>query len=118
MNAQFLLAMTKENSDVDYAGGSFMERGGRYASGSGRVQIHILSKEKEKKEQEKRGIYSVEAGYLKERAKASAYAKQIRHIIESERNARWFDADEGVFKRVEYSDIAVLSRRKTEGLPK
>ncbi len=112
VNAQFLLAMTKENSDVDYAGGSFMERGGRYASGSGRVQIHILSKEKEKKEQEKRGIYSVEAGYLKERAKASAYAKQIRHIIESERNARWFDADEGVFKRVEYSDIAVLSRKK------
>ena len=44
VNAQFLLAMTKENSDVDYAGGSFMERGGRYASDSGRVQIHILSK--------------------------------------------------------------------------
>ncbi|MFR1984131.1 MAG: 3'-5' exonuclease [Christensenellaceae bacterium] len=55
----------------------------------------------------------MEASWLKAKAEASTYAKQIRHIIESERNARWYDPDDGVFKRVEYSDIAVLSRKKS-----
>lgn len=113
VNSQFVLAMTEENSDVDYAGGSYMEKGGRYALNSGRVQIHFVLEEKEKKGEDERGIYSVEASWLKEKAASSAYAKQIRHIIESERNARYYDADEGVFKRVEYSDIAVLSRKKS-----
>ncbi|MFQ9737442.1 MAG: hypothetical protein ACLR06_06835 [Christensenellaceae bacterium] len=54
----------------------------------------------------------MEASWLKAKAEASTYAKQIRHIIESERNARWYDPDDGVFKRVEYSDIAVLSRKR------
>ena len=113
VNSQFLLAMTRKNSDVDYADGSVMERGGRYAAESGRVQIHLLPKDKEKKGEERRGVYSVEASWLKAKAEASTYAKQIRHIIESERNARWYDPDDGVFKRVEYSDIAVLSRKKS-----
>ena len=112
VNSQFVLAMTKENSDVDYAGGSYMERGGRYAANSGRVQIHIVPKDKEKKGEDRRGVYSVEKSWLKERAAASAYAKQIRHIIESERNSRYYDADAGIFRRVEYSDIAILSRKK------
>lgn len=112
VNAQFVLAMTKETSDVDYAGGSYMEKGGRYETNSGRVHIHLLEKEKEKKGEDRRGIYSVEESWLKEKAAASAYAKQVRHIIESERNAKYYDADEGVFKRVEYSDIAILSRKK------
>lgn len=54
----------------------------------------------------------MEKSWLKERAAASAYAKQIRHIIESERNSRYYDADAGIFRRVEYSDIAILSRKK------
>lgn len=112
VNSQFLLAMTKGNSDVDYANGSYMEKGGRYAPNSGRVHVHQLGKEKEKKEEDGRGVYSVEQSWLKEKAGASSYAKQIRHIIESERNASYYDADEGVFKRVEYSDIAILSRKK------
>ncbi|MFQ9737441.1 MAG: hypothetical protein ACLR06_06830 [Christensenellaceae bacterium] len=41
--------MTRKNSDVDYADGSVMERGGRYAAESGRVQIHLLPKDKEKR---------------------------------------------------------------------
>ena len=112
VNSQFLLAMTKGNSDVDYSEGSYMERGGRYASDSGRVQIHIVPKDKEKKGEDRRGVYSVEKSWLKEKRTASAYAKQIRHIIESERNSRYYDPDAGVFRRVEYSDIAILSRKK------
>ncbi len=112
VNEQFLRAMTKENSDLEYARGSYMEKGGRYEAQSGRVQIHFVPKESAKKETENRGIYSVEASWLKEKNAASAYAKQIRHIIESERNARYYDPDAGVYKRVEYADIAVLSRKK------
>lgn len=60
-------------------------------------------------------MYSVEKNWLKQRSAASSYAACIRRIIERERNARYFDPDSGEFRRVEYSDIAVLSRKKGGG---
>lgn len=113
VNSQFLRAMTKENSDVDYADGSVMEKGGRYGDNRGRVRIRVLGKEEKKRSDERRGVYSVEKNWLKAQSASSAYAREIRHIIEAERNARYYDPDAGEFKRVEYSDIAVLSRKKS-----
>lgn len=111
VNAQFVLAMKKDSAGIDYSSGSVMERGGRYAVNSGRVQIHFPEKEKSEKGGP-RGVYSVEKNWLKQRNAASSYAACIRRIIERERNARYFDPDSGEFRRVEYSDIAVLSRKK------
>lgn len=116
VNAQFSLAMTKDNSEIDYRSGSVMEKGGRYATNKGRVRIRTIPKEKAEKSVAIRGVYSVEANLRKEREKSDAYAREIAQIIRSERNAKYFDPDageNGEFKRVDYGDIAILSRKKS-----
>ncbi len=111
VNEQFSLAMTLTASEVDYLADSYMERGGRYALNDGRVQIHLLKKQEEKAE-EMRGVYSVKEKSGRKEKNQSVFAKTIRHIIEEERGKNFFDADKGEYRRVEYSDIAILSRKK------
>ena len=111
VNAQFSLAMTKQTCGVDYAVDSYMERGGRYALNDGRVEIHFLPEE-EKEERETRGVYSVRAHADKKSDDMSTAAKMMRHIIEKERGKTFFDPDLGEYRQVQYSDIAVLSRKK------
>jgi len=111
VNAQFSLAMTLQNSSVDYKADSYMEKGGRYALNSGKVQIHFLGKE-EKKAPQMRGVYSVKEKTGKKEHVESLAAKTIHHIIEQERKSTIYDADLGEYRQVQYSDIAVLSRKK------
>lgn len=125
VNAEFSYAMTKENSEVDYQKDSYMQGGGMYGTNAGKVEIHFFGEKADEKEKEekkarsaRRGIYSVEANYLKEREESSAYGKKVRAIIEQERNKKWFDADKKEFRRVEYSDIAVLARKKKGSVEK
>ena len=111
VNAQFSLAMTLDTSNVDYAVDSYMERGGRYALNDGRVQIHRVLEE-EKKADKERGVYSVKQSARRKEREEQAAAKVIRQIIERERKSTWYDADAGEYRRVRYSDIAILSRKK------
>ena len=111
VNKQFCLAMTKDTCEVDYANGSYMERGGRYPIDEGKVRIHILPKE-EKTPPAPRGIYSVREKTGATATEESLLAKTIRQIIQNELHTKWYDADTGEYKLVEYSDIAVLSRKK------
>lgn len=109
VNTQFALAMTPRVCDVDYARGSYMERGGRYEVNSGKVEIHFFGKE-EKNAPVARGIYSVREKTEKKETKLGNSAKCIRHIIEKERKSRFFDPDIGGEREVRYSDIAILRR--------
>ena len=111
VNKQFTLAMTPQVCAVDYANGSYMERGGRYGVGSGKVQIHFLGKP-EKAQSKQRGVYSVSAASGGKEDELSVEAKTIRAIIEREKKSKWFDPDLGEYRAVNYSDIAVLSRKK------
>lgn len=115
VNKQFSLAMTPRVCDVDYVRGSFMERGGRYALNDGRVCVHFMPTEKEQPV-EKRGVYSVmeEAAFGEHRGENSdsSSAKLIRKIIEKELASTYYDPDKGEYVPVQYSDIAVLSRKK------
>ncbi len=111
VNAQFSLAMTLQTCEVDYNADSRMERGGRYALNDGRVKIHFLGEE-EKNKPKTRGVYSVKAETGKKEDTESLSAKLIRCIIEKERQSNFFDADKGEYRRVQYSDIAILSRKK------
>ena len=111
VNAQFSLAMTPRVCDVDYARDSRMEKGGRYETNSGKVQVHFLGKE-DKKLPIERGVYSVKAQANRETEEISLLAKKIRAIIEEERRSRFYDPDIGGYRDVNYSDIAVLSRKK------
>lgn len=115
VNKQFTLAMTPRVCDVDYACGSVMERGGRYELNDGRVCVHFLPKE-EKKAAERRGVYSVRSeAMLGENGSEdgeSASAKLIRAVVEKELKSKYYDPDKGEYRNVQYSDIAVLSRKK------
>ncbi len=111
VNVQFSLAMTTDTTNVNYAKDSYMQRGGRYALNDGRTQLHLLGEE-EKAPSKTRGVYSVKNNALKQEREESLLAKTIRHIIEDERTKKWFDADTGEYRSVQYSDIAILSRKK------
>ena len=111
VNAQFVLAMTPRVCAVDYARGSYMEKGGRYALNDGNVEVHFVGEEKKSPSAEGRGVYSVRAETGKKTASASSMAKMIRQIIQTEVGKEFFDPDEGRVRPVRYSDIAVLSRK-------
>ena len=111
VNSLFSKVMTKAVSEVDYQSDSIMESGGRYAPNVGKVQVHFFTETAEKEEKRTRGIYSVEENYLKKRKETSYLAERVREIVEKERNSLWYDADDGTEKRVEYSDIAFLTRK-------
>ncbi|MFQ7078357.1 MAG: UvrD-helicase domain-containing protein, partial [Christensenellaceae bacterium] len=68
VNSQFLLAMTRKNSDVDYAYGSVM--GGGQVCGGERPRPNPSPSERQGKREERRGVYSVEASWLKAKAEA------------------------------------------------
>ncbi|MBQ8884924.1 MAG: UvrD-helicase domain-containing protein [Clostridia bacterium] len=125
VNSEFIYAMTKETSEVDYARDSVMNGGGMYGTNEGRVEIHFFARKPSKEEKalkkelsKGRGVYSVEANYLKEQEERSDYGKRVREIIEREHNRKWFDADKQSMRRVEYSDIAVLTRKKRGSVEK
>ncbi len=111
VNSQFCLAMTKQTSSVDYQKDSYMQRGNGYLEGDGRVQVHFLP-EIEKAEKQKRGVYSVRDRAEKNEGEDSVFANLIYQIIQDELAKTWYDSDEKRYKRVRYSDIAILSRKK------
>ena len=114
VNTQFALAMTPLTCDVDYARGSFMERGGGYGEGSGRVEIHYLQdNEEEEKTAQARGVYSVRQNAGNKERTLSAAARRIKHIIETERTRKYYDPETKEYREVRYADIAVLSRKKS-----
>ena len=110
VNMQFSLAMSPRVSQINYARDSLMERGGRYQANSGRVQVHFFGKS-EKKEAEKRGIYSVKAHSQGKKADDSELAKLVYEIIKGERRQKYYDPDTGRERQVQYSDIVILSRK-------
>ena len=111
VNSQFSLAMTPTTSAVNYATDSYMERGGVYAQGSGRVQMHFFGKPKDDKD-DTRGVYSVEAHAGGAETEETRLAKLIRTIIDEERTRQFYDAEEKAYRDITYADIAVLSRKK------
>ena len=112
VNEQFERIMTTENSEVDYKTDGVMAFGELYEKGAGRVQVHFVGKEDEEKEEPVSDVYSVRENAALRKAKVSKMAKKIREIIERERMSEYYDVESGTYKRVQYSDIAVLDRWK------
>ena len=118
VNAQFSLAMTNATSGLDYATTSKMEKGGRYEENSGDVQIHFVVEKEEIDENTERGVYSVRKNYNQKKGKATDIAKKIEEIIQNACKHEWFDADSNSWRKINYSDIAILSRKKSGGIGK
>ncbi len=119
VNAQFLLAMTEESCGIDYAKEKMRKGNMRYPDGCGKVQVHFFGTETDKVDQAERGVYSVRKAYEEGKAEEkSLLSEEIRRIIEDEHNSDFFDVEQGVYRRVEYADIAVLSRKKQGAIAK
>lgn len=112
VNDQFVLAMTKKTSQVDYADGSVMEKSGLYSKDEGRVQIHFCKEQKAEKEEKKRGVYSVKDSVSEKRTETTANAQMIKSIIDAELKSTIYDPEKKEYRQVQYSDIAVLARKK------
>ena len=110
VNTLFSLTMTKKVCSVDYAQEGVMKLGDKTREGRGAVALHFLQKEEEK-EKEKRGVYSVKEKTGVAENGVSPTAKRIYNIIMQERASDLVEAD-GSKRRVEFSDIAILSRKK------
>ncbi len=120
VNSLFCSVMTKETSDVDYAYDSVMERGGMYPENSGKVVAHILStdnKEDKKMSKDKESknvdlsVYSVQEASKNIQKDDLKTARAIKEIIDAELGSDFFDLKDG-WRKVDYSDIVVLSRKK------
>ena len=113
VNEQFSLAMTKRVCDVDYANDGRMERGGRYAMNSGKVQIHFVEKPA-KGEAKKRGVYSVEESAKSKYKPRNATADKLIQIIREEMMGYIENGEDR--RPVRYSDIAILVRKSSPEL--
>ena len=111
VNAQFSLAMTKENCAVEYKADSIMQGGDMYGEDDGRVQLHFFGKESKEKPKD-RGVYSVMAHADGEETEESLLARRIYEIVKEERSKQWFDVEKNAYRPIRYADIAVLSRKK------
>ncbi len=132
VNGQFLLAMTEDNGSVEYKDGHKMTRGGLYKEKDGRVILHDLSRVKEqaknaqsaensvvsdseqeiKEELSSLGVYSVlEAAGKGKKKKTDLLADELERIIKEEVTyARYYDIETNSYKKVGYSDVAILTR--------
>ena len=112
VNEQFSLAMTKRVCEVDYARDGRMEKGGRYASNSGKVQIHFVEKPV-KTPPSKRGIYSVKESTKPKHTEKSSTAERLIQIIREEMMGYIENPATGEKRPVRYSDIAILIRKNS-----
>ena len=120
VNELFCSVMTKDCSDVDYALGSIMEKGGRYPLNSGRVIAHVLSSPEEKTEKKSKDeekpplfVYSVKEASKRTRKETIKTAQAIKQIIDEEIGRKFYDVEKGEERTIDYSDIVVLSRKKS-----
>lgn len=112
VNAQFKLAMTEQTCGIDYTKEQMNKGNTKYPEGSGEVRVHFVGKEEKTTAKEGLGVYSVRKNAQGEAEQESRVAAAIRRIIDDATHSDFFDAEKGVFRRVEYKDIAVLSRNK------
>ena len=110
VNEQFSRAMTKRVCEVDYAKDGVMEKGGRYAVNSGKVNIHFVEKPP-KAEVKTRGVYSVRENAQPKYMQRSATADKLIQIIREELMGYIKNPSTGEKRPVRYSDIAILIRK-------
>lgn len=108
VNRQFVLAMTPNACNIDYAREAVMEKGGLYPKDEGRVQVHFLPKEK--KERQHPRLYSVKENEKKTETESRLPAKLLKDIILQERRKTYYDTETKTYRPVRYADIAVLTR--------
>lgn len=119
VNEIFSEIMNRETSFVDYKKEGKMNAGGdRYAE-DGRVRFHLVQAKKEQKYPAS-DVYSVvEASRADDEKYQALIARgatgdKIAQIVEEEVNTYHYDPDEGVRKKTQYKDVAILLRKSDQ----
>ena len=116
VNTIFNYSMTKRYFGFDYKDGSQLVSGGVYPEQyKGRANLHILQKqETEKAKIEKPRVYNIlqELDSQKEQ-KDNHLASLVTEIINQELGKEYYDLKEKKLKRVDYKDITILTRNKS-----
>ncbi len=112
VNSVFSHAMTKEYYGADYKTESLLS-GGYGANAPGRVELHRLAGGKAPKKTEEPRIYDILKECRREESAPADTAVLIAGIIKEELGKQFYDAKENKFKPVEFGDIAVLTRNKS-----
>lgn len=115
VNEIFSYSMTKESSGVSYAEEAMLVSGGEFPEEEeGRSELHLLVTEKKRRtEKEEPRVYDIEKEALREEEKLPAIASLITEIIRRELKREFYDMKEGRRRGISYSDIAVLTRNKS-----
>lgn len=114
VNEIFDYCMTEDGFGVNYARDARLVPGGVYGDEyRGRSCLHFLKKDKKTKtEKETPRVYDVLSAIGKNESTVPAVASLIAQIIDEERGKSYYDVKDGKFKRINFSDVAVLTRNK------
>ncbi len=118
VNEIFSYSMTEESSGTDYKNTSALIPGGIFpAEKTGRAELHLLLTEKKRRsEKERPRVYDVaEEARKAETEEIPPIASLVTEIIRRERGKTFYDVKEGRDRYIGYSDIAVLTRNKSNG---
>lgn len=112
VNKIFDYSMTNEWAGLDYKGTARLISGGLYGEkAAGRSEIHLLKKQSAKRETETPRVYDVLDEIKKvKNGNSLAIASLITEIINGELQKNYYDTKSNSFKKVEFSDIAILTR--------
>lgn len=120
VNAVFSISMTERTAGANYTD---MVYGGRYGDKVGRVKIYRCDESAEKKDIT--DVYSIEALDMAAQ-RPSEQARRIYSIINScvnapsakddEEASRIYSPEKGAYRKIEYGDIAILSRNDDNNL--
>ncbi len=114
VNRIFSACMTKETGSVDYRASALMREGGAYPAGAGRVRFDFIpAKEKEEEDKKEADVYSVLQHLDGNGGEESAEGALIASLIAEELSLTRYDPASGGQVKIEFKDIAVLTRGKT-----
>lgn len=116
VNAIFSYSMTKESSGTDYAGDSMLISGGVFPEEeTGRAELHLLINEKKRRtEKEEPRVYDIEKdASSSEKEDSPLISALVTEIIRKELKREFYDVKEGKSRKIGYSDIAILTRNKS-----
>lgn len=110
VNALFSSVMRPPVCEFDYKEGHAMRGGARYQGNRGKAEICLFDGGESEK-REAAGVYSVTEERCAERQN-TAEGLAVLTLVEEALKGEYFDADEGVFKKVQAGDICVLTRKR------
>ncbi len=114
VNAVFNFCMTEKVYGEDYKGRSELVFGGLFPEGyDGRATVHFLEKQakKERKKEEAR-VYDLLKETAKTEDKEDLLSSMLTNIITEELKKTVYDVKAGVERKVEFGDIAILTRNR------